>query len=134
MIPKIGVDSEILEGDTLDILNKKEGVWREPDSSTPENIGNMVIAGHRFQYLPPNTNTFYNLDKLNVNDIIVIYWQKDSKIQDFIYKIYDIKEVNPNQTEIRNFDKNLNGQLTLYTCGPNVGEKDKRIVIKAKLI
>jgi len=64
VIPKIGVDSEILEGSSLDVLLTKEGVWREPYDSTPDQDGNVMIAGHRFQYLPPNTHTFYNLEEV----------------------------------------------------------------------
>lgn len=128
-IPKIGVNSNILEGNTLDVLNVYEGVWREPGSSTPLVAGNMVLAGHRFQYLPPNTNTFYNLEEMIIGDDIYIHWQGKT----FWYKVYDTKLVNPDQIEVRNPDPNLVREITLYTCTP-LYTSDKRFVVKANLI
>lgn len=129
LIPKIGVTSNIIEGETLDVLDIYEGVWREPGSSTPLVAGNMVLAGHRFQYLPPNTNTFYNLEEMVIGDDIYITWQGKT----FWYKVYDTKLVNPDQIEIRNADPSLVREITLYTCTP-LYTSDQRFVVKANLI
>ncbi|MBE2255039.1 MAG: class E sortase [Ignavibacteria bacterium] len=128
-IPKIGVKTEVIEGDDLDVLNVYEGVWREPGSSTPLVAGNMVIAGHRFQYLPPNTNTFYNLEEMVEGDDIYVFWQGKT----FWYKVYKTMLVNPDQIEIRDPDPGFVREITLYTCTP-LYTSDKRFVVKASLI
>jgi LPXTG-site transpeptidase (sortase) family protein len=134
VIPKIGVDTAIVEGSNLEVLDRVEGAWREPGSSTPLSSGNMVIAGHRFQYLPPNTTTFYHLNKLASGDKILVYWKEDGEIKDYIYEIYNIQVVEPTAYEVRFPNPEYEKEITLYTCGPEVGERDKRIVVKAKLI
>lgn len=135
VIPKIGVDSNIIEGENLNVLNKDEGVWREPKSGSPVDGGNMVIAGHRFQYLPPNTHTFYNLNKLEKDDLIIVYWKDTTgKTKDYLYKIYETKIVEPTDVSIRNIEGGLKNQITLYTCGPEVGQNAKRIVVLAVLL
>lgn len=129
LIPKINVETNIVEGETLDVLNVYEGVWREPGSSTPLVSGNMVLAGHRFQYLPPNTNTFYNLEEMEEGDDIYIQWQGVT----FWYKVYKTMLVNPDQIEVRNSDPDLVREITLYTCTP-LYTSERRFVVKASLI
>ena len=128
VIPKIDVDSEILESETLDILSVKEGVWREPFTSNPELPGNMVIAGHRFQYLPPNTNTFYNLDQMQEGDNIMVIWNQEV----LIYKVYSVFEVTAEQIEIRN-NSDYAHEITIYTCTP-LYSSENRLVVKAYLV
>lgn len=129
IIPKIAVDSEIIDGATLDVLNVYEGVWRESGNITPQAEGNMVIAGHRFQYAPPNTNTFYNLEELIEGDKIVVFWEGKM----FIYEIYSTFEVTPDEVGVRDFNSDVPYEITLYTCTP-LYTSDKRFVVKAKLI
>ncbi|MCS7317637.1 MAG: class E sortase [Candidatus Dojkabacteria bacterium] len=129
IIPKIGVNTRILESDTIDILFQKEGVWREPNSGIPgEKSSTVVIGGHRFQYLPPNQTTFYHLDKLNIGDKILIIW--DGKY--YVYKIFDKIIVDPHFTTVRRIfnDKNI---LVLYTCHP-IGSDAQRIVVRAEMV
>ena len=128
VIPKIQVDSEILESQNLDILDQKEGVWREPFTATPNQAGNMVIAGHRFQYLPPNTNTFYNLDQMQQGDNIMIIWNQ--KV--LIYKVYSVFEVTADRVDIRD-NSVYEHEITLYTCTP-LYSSENRLVVKAYLI
>lgn len=127
-IPKIGVETKILEGNSLDVLLKEEGVWREPDTLKPGTFGNMTLAGHRFQYIPPNTATLYNLDKLQIDDEVRIYWEgKELK-----YKINRVFEVNPDEVWIKDQPTDAE-EITIYTCTP-IYTSEKRLVIKAKLI
>jgi LPXTG-site transpeptidase (sortase) family protein len=128
VIPAIGVDTKILEGANEDVMLLEEGAWRDPETSTPGQKGNIVIGGHRFQYLPPNTTTFYNLDKLAQGDEIIIYWE--SKM--FKYKIFNIFEVNPDGVWIKNQDPTFE-ELTVYTCTP-VYTSLRRLVIKAERV
>jgi len=135
VIPKVGVDSPILEGSSLSILDNQEGVWREPFTGNPNEPGNMVIAGHRFQYLPPNFVTFYHLNKLQTGDKILVYWKDESgQMKDFVYEIYETAVVLPSDTFVRDHNQKNSREITLYTCGPEVGENDKRLIVKAKEI
>lgn len=127
VIPEIGVDAEIFNAPSLDILNEYEGVWREPWSSTPVDSGTTVIAGHRFQYLPPNMVTFYNLDKLKPSDRFVVFWNK----KEYVYEVSEVFEVQPEEISIRE-DKGYS-RLVLYTCTP-LGTSSKRLVVDAKQI
>lgn len=125
-IPQINVDAEIIEGEDIDVLRSKEGVWHDPTTGDPELGGNMVLAGHRFQYLPPNTHTFYHLDKLKISELIKVYWQG----KEYVYEISKIFEVLPEEVWIKSETPN---ELTLYTCTP-LFTSEKRLVVKAKLV
>lgn len=129
IIPSIGVDTRIIEGQTLDVLNHEEGVWRESSINSPlEEGSNTVIAGHRFQYLPPNRTTFYHLDKVKEGEKILVYWED----KPMVYEVYETKVVTPTQTDIR-LPIEDQTTLTIYTCTP-LGSDAERIVIIAKLI
>lgn len=129
VIPQIGVDAEILDASTLAILTTKEGVWREPTTDNPEKGGNMVLAGHRFQYLPPNTNTFYNLDKLKTGERMLVIWNR----KEYVYEIINVHIVTPDKVNILEDDKEIPNKLTLYTCTP-LGSNAKRLVVESKLV
>jgi len=128
VIPKIGVDAEIVEGNNEDILLIKEGVWRQPTGSTPTQPGNMTIAGHRFQYLPPNTKTLYSLDQMKVGDTFLVYWEG----KDYAYEIHSVFEVYPEQIEILR-DSDIKNEITIYTCTP-IYTSEKRLVVKARMV
>lgn len=128
VISKINVDTKILEGENEDVMLREEGAWRDPHTSIPGKNGNIVVGGHRFQYLPPNTTTFYNLDKLKNGDEVKIYWDG----YEYIYKIYEIFEVNPDAVWIKSQDTERE-ELTIYTCTP-VFSSARRLVVKAYLL
>lgn len=127
IIPKIGVNVEIKEGDQSVL---KTGAWhRFPERGDPEKGGNFIVSGHRFVmgYTPKRTKEmsfFYNIDKLAVGDTILIDWQKTR----YEYKITKIHTVKPNQVEIEN--PSDEAKLTLYTCTLN-GSNDGRVVLVA---
>ncbi len=123
VIPNIFVDAEINEGDK-DAL--KKGLWRRPQTSTPELGGNTVIAAHRFMYID-GTNTFYNLDKLKTGDNFIIYWHG----KEYDYEIFSIGEVLPTAVEIEH--NTPDPIVTLFTCTP-LWTSEKRLVVKGKLL
>lgn len=127
VIPRIGVKTKILEGDSLNVLNEEEGVWREPQTSLPERGSNMVIAGHRRQFLPPNTATFYLLPELRKNDYIIVYWNK----QEYKYRVIASFETSRYDSDV--YEKTHNTTITLYTCTP-LDTATKRWVIKAEQV
>jgi LPXTG-site transpeptidase (sortase) family protein len=121
-IPKIGLETPILEAPTLKILDTKEGVWHQRGSLT----NNFVLAGHRWRYLPPNTSTFYNLDKLEQGDTIIIDWFKHR----YIYVVTEKKVVSQEEDEL--LAPTGSRQLTLYTCNDRK-EKERVVVIATPL-
>jgi sortase A len=123
-IPQIGVYGEIIIGNDENILN--EGFWKTPNTSTPEKGGNTVIAGHRFLYTS-GPKTFYNLDKLNIGDRFIIYWDK----KEYFYEVSKIFEVSADAIDIEN--NTVEDQVTLYTCTPIYAPKDRLVVVAKKL-
>ncbi len=130
IIEGIGLDSRLIQGGDISVLNLHEGVWLEPGNNG--NIGlvgtNTVIAGHRFQYLPPNTSTFYHLDKVKLGELVILYWQGERQV----YEVTGIREVWPHQVEIRDAREG-EALLTLYTCTP-IGSNDRRLVVTSRRV
>lgn len=120
LIPGINVRERIWEGGSLDVLWTHEGVWHQVGD-----LGhNLVLAGHRFQYLPPNTDTFYNMNKLKRGDAIIVVW--DGKPHE--YRVTDTRTVTPDHVEI--LVPTETPELTLYTCSD--WQESRRLVVVAK--
>ena len=89
--------------------------------SNPLYNGNICIAGHNYN----NSIFFSNIDKLDANDEICIYYMNIK----FIYYVTNKYEVNENDlSPIYNYDRNSK-ELTLVSCN-NLNKN--RIIIKAK--
>lgn len=127
IIPEIGVNVNIASGDQSMLKN---GAWhRFPERGDPEKGGNFIVSGHRFimGWTPTKTKQqsyFYNLDKLEVDDTILIDWNKTR----YTYKITKKYTVKPQQVEIE--APSDEAKLTLYTCTLN-GSNDGRVVFEA---
>lgn len=122
VIPKIDVDIKIVEGSTENAL--LQGAWHRPGTGDPVNGGNYVITGHRFRYVPPNNMTFYNLDKLEAGDLIIVYYEG----VEYDYQVEESLVVNPEDLHIE--DDLGYDVLTLYTCTP-LWTSSQRLVIRA---
>lgn len=120
IIPKIGVATAILEGPTLAILTKHEGVWHQTGNISDSNF---VLAGHRWRYLPPNTSTFYNLEQLKLGDTVVVDWYGTRHL----YSVSATQRVNQNDTDI--LKPTSTTEITLYTCYDK--HQTERIVVVA---
>lgn len=121
-IPQMGVDAELLEGTSLATLNK--GIWHLPGTSDPIKGGNMVIAAHRYKWLPPNKKTFWHLDKLKKGDEFTLSWMGTT----YRYRVSAISVVTPDKIEVlRNTQHH---KLTLFTCTPKFSSK-YRLVVEA---
>lgn len=110
-IPAIRVDTTIQEAPLEryeDALRK--GVWRVPDFGTPADRKRpLILAAHRFGYLEWSNlyrrfNSFYNLPKLKVGDIVEITYKQ----RKYTYEIY----AEGRGEEIMDYSANL----ILYTC------------------
>lgn len=120
VIPSINMQEIIYDGPNEYTLNK--GTWRIPSSSSPDKGSNTVLAGHRFTYR--GAAVFYHLDKVNVGDKIVMYWQGKK----YIYQVSRTYVVPPTAVEIEKPTKD--SRLTIYTCTPLWTSKS-RLVIEA---
>lgn len=126
VIPSIGVDMAILEGANEKVLDRG-GIWRIPASSNPAKGSNTVLSGHRWQYLPPSSRTLYLLDKVQIGEPIVVYWEG----QEYDYRVARREVVDSTRTDIQN--ATTNPQLTIFTCTPLFSTK-QRLVIYGDLI
>lgn len=129
ILPGIGVNAQIIEGTSLKVIGKNQGVWRESRTTDPTKDGNIVLAGHRFLYTARNGGYFYNLPEMKNGEKIFVKW--DNKV--YAYEIFNTRTVLPTQVDIRNADRNNPRKLTLYTCYP-LGSTAKRFVVEARLI
>lgn len=120
IIPKLAIDLEIQEAD---IVN---GYWDVFDdtaawgkgSAAPGYMGNQVIFAHAKDGL------FGDLDSIKIEDDIYVFNENEW----YKYKVQEIKEVYPGETEVVSMTEDET--LTLYTCS---GFRDqKRLVITAK--
>ncbi|USN53125.1 MAG: sortase [Candidatus Nomurabacteria bacterium] len=129
VIPKIGVNMQIVEGENESALFR--GSWRLPQTSTPEKGGNTVLTVHRFQYLA-GPNTLALADRLEAGDIVIVYWKgQDGQVKEYDYQISKTYLVDPHQVEI--LDNTEEPKLTLFTCAPMFSTK-QRLVIDGALI
>ena len=124
LINSIEVEGQIFEGTDSTTMNK--GFWHFPTSSIPGQIGNTVIIGHRYAKLPPNRDTFFNLDKVKVGDSIEVIQDRN----EYTYIVTDTQIVEKNDISILNDYSDF--RLTLVTCTPLWSSK-QRLVITAKL-
>ena len=124
IISKIGVNAPIIETDNQD-YGLSLGAWLMPSGSDPGEIGNTIITGHRFKYLPPNNLTFYLFHKLETGDLVYIIW----KGEEMYYEISEIKIVEDTDMSVMN--QTDDETLTLFTCTPIYSTK-QRLVVTAK--
>ncbi len=126
IIPRIGVNMPILEGPDERVLDRG-GIWHIPNTSTPIERSNVVLSGHRWQYLPPSSTTLYLLDKVQDGDPVILYWDG----VEYDYRISGRETVRPDQTEI--LAPTDGPRLTIFTCTPLFSTK-YRLVLYGQLI
>lgn len=125
VIPKIGVDMPIVQGEDDSALEK--GAWLLPGSPSPDQLENTSLAAHRYKYRPPAKTTFYLLDKLETGDWVLIFW----KGREYRYQVVSSVVVNPNDDSV--LEAGTEPFVTLITCTPLFSDK-YRLVVKAKLV
>lgn len=123
-IQNLNIEGPILQGESP--LRMDDGFWHFPTSSLPGERGNVVIIGHRFMYLPPNKNTFFNLEDSKIGDEIEI----SSDIGAYTYIVVETRVIEPNELSV--LEETDDYRLTLITCTP-LWTSEKRLVIIAKL-
>jgi LPXTG-site transpeptidase (sortase) family protein len=122
IVPSASIEGSVVVGKTQEAM--LDGFWHFPLSSVPEKRGNTVIFGHRFDKIPPETETFYNLDKVDIGDKIYLK-QRDNEIS---YTVVSTRVVGKNDHSVlQNTD---DYRLTLITCTP-LWTSDRRLVVIA---
>ncbi len=122
IIPRLQLDQPVLDGEAESTVGR--GIWRLPHTATPGQNSNTILVGHRFTYTGPSV--FYSLDKVQVNDDIVLVY--DRKV--YIFRVDSVQTVEP--TEISIEAPTSKEKLTLYTCAP-LGSVRYRLVINSHL-
>ena len=121
VIPRIGVDTPLLEGEELHVL--EHGPGHRAGTADPGQLGNVVVAGHRTTYTRP----FRNLDALEPGDPLV--FETPTGVYHYVFAVHQV--VGPSQVEITN---QPNGYIaTLYACHPP-GSARSRLVAYFRLV
>jgi len=129
-IPKIGVDSIVVNGVSRTDLRKGPGLY--PETALPGQAGNAAIAGHRTTYGAP----FGDLDQLVVGDLIqvqTLYGVFRFRVtEQLIVAPSDIGVIDPTPVDTNQPSKGLVPQVTLTTCNPKYSAA-QRLIVKADL-
>ena len=123
-IDSIDVEGTVVQGVNSNSMN--EGFWHFPTSVYPGQQGNSVIIAHRYQYVPPAKNTFFNLDKVRKGDEIVVR-QEDNE---YTYIVSDVRVVEKNDISV--LQDTSEHQITLITCTP-LWTSHQRLAVVGKL-
>ena len=120
-IPRIGIDTIILEGDDTSTLRSAAG--HIPSTAMPDDPGgNVAIAAHRDMYFRP-------LRFIQPNDLILI--KTPAGIHQ--YRVQSTRIVQPSDVSVLNGDGTGERTLTLVTCYPFyfVGSAPQRFIVRA---
>jgi sortase A len=120
IIPRLGLDTPVYEGDTLDVIDHGPGHF--PNTALPGRIGNVTIAGHRVTHSRP----FRNLDQLQPGDQLVFEVPSGS----YTYTFTHHEIVTPDRVDIA--FQTAEYRATLFACHPP-GSARYRIVAHWKL-
>lgn len=120
VIPSIGVDHPVVEGDDWETL--KRGVGHTPWSANPGEVGNCVLSAHNDIF----GEIFRRLPEAELDDEILVY--TGAQVYRYVVKATHIVE--PTQVEL--LDGTERRVLTLITSYPYLVD-DQRIVVIAEL-
>lgn len=136
IIDKIGITAPLIatraknEKELIPDLDK--GVVIYPGSVLPSQIGNFFLTGHSSTYFwkrdkTPYGEVFAGLDKLQIGDRIVIYYNQYK----YEYEIFNKYIALPNN--VRLYHPSDDSIISLMTCWP-IGTTWKRLVLEGKLM
>jgi sortase A len=122
LIPKLGLDTIVVEGTTLSAL--QAGAGHYADTALPCEEGNAGIAGHRTTYGKP----FAEVDDLRKGDRITL----ETPVGRCTYEVTTTPFVTT-PTDFDVLDQGRGSELTLTTCHPP-GSNSQRLIVKAELV
>jgi sortase A len=106
VIPRLGLDTTVYEGETLAVIDHGPGHF--PWSAKPGELGNVVIAGHRVT----KTRPFRNLHTLQPGDTAT--FEVPSGTYTYVFVGHDV--VTPDRIDITNQDGGY--RATMFACHP----------------
>ena len=117
-VPRLGVSAIVAEG--VDDKTLRHAVGHFPESSFPDQGGNVALAGHRDTF-------FRGLANIRVNDTIIF----ETPGGNFKYEVIHTAVVGPQHTEL--VRSSSPADLTLVTCFPfhYIGSAPKRFIVQA---
>ena len=121
VLPRLGLDATMLEGDTLDVLD--HGPGHRIGSAMPGQVGNVVVAGHRTTRSRP----FRDLDALVPGDPLT--FETPTGVYRYEFVAHDV--VRPSDGHIT--DQPYGYVATLYACHPP-GSARTRLVAYFRLV
>lgn len=132
-IDKISILTPVIKN--VDGLDKKkyftalqEGAAHYKGTSLPGEKGNVFIFGHSSSSIGtgPYADIFAKLNKLEKNDLIIVFYEE----KEYIYKVNSKKIIEKDDIGVLN--PTTDKILTLMTCWP-IGTNEKRLIIRAIL-
>lgn len=123
-IPSASISGKVFDG--TDSSTMLEGFWHFPLTPGVGKKGNFVVIAHRYDKLPPETDTFFNLDLVQIGDTINVTQDNDN----WKYTVTNVKIVEKNDRSI--LMQTSDYRITLVTCTP-LWTSDQRLVVIGKL-
>jgi sortase A len=120
VIPRLGIDLIIAQGESEEILERAVG--HLPATALPGVTGNVVLAAHRDTFFRP-------LKDVRIGDAITVR----TDVDEFDYVVESISVVKPTDVYVL---RPTGGQtLTLITCFPfyYVGAAPNRFIVRARI-
>ena len=106
IIPRLGLDTPVYEGDTLDVIDHGPGHF--PGTALPGRIGNVTVAGHRVTHSRP----FRHLDQLQPGDTLTFEVASGA----YTYEFTHHEIVTPDRVDIT--FQTAEYRATLFACHP----------------
>lgn len=136
VIPKIGANARVIadvnwQNEQVYQRALTKGVAHASGTAKPGMPGNVFLFSHAgvdFLEARRYNALFYLIDKLQSEDEIVLFYQKEM----FRYRVTEKKIVNPDQVKYLTGDDSQE-TLTLMTCYP-AGTTLKRLLVKAERV
>jgi sortase A len=117
-IPRLGLSAIVAEG--VDETTLQRAVGHFPESSTPEGVGTVALAGHRDTFFRPLAN-------IRLHDLV----QLKTPRGEYEYEVVHTAIVGPEHVEV--VQSSPRSDLTLVTCYPfrYVGQAPLRFIVQA---
>jgi sortase A len=141
-IPKIEVDSPLLEGIRINTLDYGPGHW--PGTAMPGQLGNVVVAGHRTSHnadflrldeLAPGDQVVFDLDATEgferTDGVAVSVPTPDVYTGKYVYVVNSVEIVTPDSMWV--VAQDYRHSATLFACHPP-GSVAERIVVFLDLV
>lgn len=123
-IQSANISGKVFDGEDSNTL--LSGIWHFPLSTAPGDRGNAVFIAHRYQKVPPELDTFFNLDKVKVGDKIII----SQNVGNLTYTVTETKIVERDDRTVLMPTNDY--RITLMTCTP-LWTDEQRLIVIAKL-